>query len=119
MISVKVQGIKRLVSNLKGLEDGRIYNETISEVADCTLTRAMQLVPVDTGKLKASIKKEKHSESSYSVTAHAENKQGVDYAQFVEYGCRTIFKPFLRPAQHECVDKAGTIFGNKLRKQWK
>ena len=119
MIRVKIRGLQKLINNFKALESSEIYDEVVSEVAECTYKRALSLVPVDTGKLKASIKKDKISDSIYTVSAHAENSKGKDYAVFVEYGSPTIHKPFLRPAQHECVVKAGIIFGSKLRKQWK
>jgi len=140
--SVKVKGLNRLIANLKGLEKLDIYDKTISEVADKTVKYAKKNCPVKTGKLRNSIHKEKKSDAKYKVSAYAENKKGIDYAQFMEFGFimrsgepylgimppievgdmtrgRSGYHPFLRPAQHKAIDEAGKIFDKKLRKAWK
>lgn len=72
--------------------------KAMEQVAD----RARNLVPVDTGKLKATIRVRRlKDETVLNVRTYAGNrdKGGAFYAHMVEYGTvKMAKKPFLRPA---------------------
>lgn len=65
---------------------------------------AKNLCPVKTGKLKNSIKlTETQNGEIFIVSANAKNKNGLNYAKFVEFDPR-IARPFLYPAFYNNVD---------------
>lgn len=64
---------------------------------------AKQLVPVDTGALKASI----HVEEGGSEARVVAGNEQVDYAPYVEYGTRhEAAQPFMTPAAEQVKKKA-------------
>lgn len=94
-LSVKVQGIDNVVSRVKLLVP-RIAKAT-EEAVDATLlaieTDAKLLAPVDTGRLRSDIRREKTGRFSGKVATN------VVYAPYVEFGTRTNrAQPFLGPA---------------------
>jgi len=94
-VSVKIEGGQEIVDNL------HIWNTKIlNKVSDIIQTGAfnimrdsVRMAPIDTGALRASIKKRKID----ALTA--EVYDGVEYGVYQEYGTRYIkAKPFMRPA---------------------
>ena len=66
---------------------------TVKEAALKCETYAKDVVPVDTGALKASIKAEKETETAWTVAPTTE------YAIYVEFGTRKMSaQPYMRPA---------------------
>ena len=76
----------------------KIVNDSIDKInktlANAVVTKAKQLVAVDTGALKSSIKENNITEKNTTEVGSAE-----DYAVYVEYGTRRQgAQPFLEPA---------------------
>jgi HK97 gp10 family phage protein len=69
-----------------------VTEAAISDFADDVVVHMKGIVPVDTGELKGSIKKEKQGKG-YTV-----GPRGVDYAEFVENGTsRSPAQPYVAP----------------------
>lgn len=92
------------------------------------VTRAKQLVAVDTGALQKSIRKEKHAWPAGNVTyigiragGYVRNPRTgrlVHYAQFIEYGTsRTYPRPFMRPALAWGMRRLPNYFWSNLSKR--
>ena len=120
MISVKIFGINRLISNLNQINP-ELFNDVKKSVVDEAYDYARQYAMVDKGELKDSIYK---TGDTIGATA--------PHAVWNEWGCYNIpegtrvnYKgnigrtPFLRPAAQKAVGNAGKIFGDKLRYRFK
>lgn len=72
----------------------------VARLADAIVADAKRLVPVDTGALRATIRRsEVGDDGRVAVTAGSAT---VDYAAHVEYGTsRGPAQPYLRPAVHK------------------
>lgn len=93
----RVEGKDRLIRRIRSIAAGmkRGGDSGASESAERIKDRARALAPVDTGKLRDSIKVEKVATGKYEVGPGDE----VDYALFVELGTsRTRAQPYMRPA---------------------
>ena len=89
-------------------------DESAAMVADMTVSRAKQIVPVRTGTLQRSIAAKRLAVCYYAVGSV------VVYAPFVEFG--TMFmrpQPFLRPAMAEMALRFPDLFGDALRVNWR
>lgn len=76
--------------------------------AEAVKDRAQEIVPVDTGALKASIHVEEAGRGSYQVVA------STHYAAFVEYGTHKMAaQPYLTPASRQV--RGLPFFANALR----
>lgn len=105
-VSVKIKqnrlpGISKRVNNLA--------TDTARESAELTATLAKQMVPVDSGDLKESIRVEQDGDG-YVAAPH------TDYDIFVEYGTSdTPAQPYMTPA----AERGGNMFLNNSREVWK
>ena len=83
--------------------------EALDKGADDARDRAKQLVPVDTGSLQKSIRKERQARPAGNIlytgiraggyVVNPKTKRLVDYASYVEYGTsRMRPQPYMRPA---------------------
>jgi len=109
-LNLELLGADRLTARLSRASERLDRNmvEGLNEAADQIVQDAKAVVPVDTGSLQRSIRKQHHvSEGhvhSIGVTAggyvtNFKTGRKVDYAVHVEYGTsRVAAKPFLRPA---------------------
>lgn len=101
--------------------------EMLNEAADFGVMRAKQLVPVATGALQRSIRREPDAQAEangFSVGVSAgdggvtnpRTGREVDYAGHVEYGTsRMPPKPYLRPALFEAAQNIPTLFMEKVK----
>lgn len=93
-MGIRARGLRAAQQRLERLAD-RIAGataEAIDEFADEVVDHMKGVVPVDTGKLRDSIAKDKEGDS---VTV---GPRGVDYAGFVEYGTsRSPAQPYVAP----------------------
>jgi len=92
-ITVKIDGIKELQSKFKLIENDiqDILSKSVSQGAAVIEREAKQIVHVDTGRLRNSIREIKTESSA----TRAESQVGTD----VEYGPDVEFRyPYLRPA---------------------
>lgn len=109
-LNVELLGADRLIARL-GRASDRLDPEILqglNEVAERVVDDAKAIVPVDTGSLQKSIRKQHHVSEGYihsiAVTAggyvvNPKTGQIVDYAHFVEYGTsRTVPRPFMQIA---------------------
>jgi len=91
----------------KAFEESAV--EALDKTADDVRDRAKQLVPVDTGSLRKSIRKERRALPAGKIIytgvraggyiVNPKTRRIVDYAAHVEYGTsRTRPQPYLRPA---------------------
>ena len=81
------QRLRRLADNIAGVTE-----EAVAEFAADVETHMKGIVPVDTGKLRDSIKAEQAG-NGYTV-----GPRGVDYAEYVEHGTsRSPAQPYVAP----------------------
>lgn len=80
-------------NNLSNHEAGRALDDALGDGAVEIQATAQQQAPVDTGRLRSSIKTDKVGGAHYEVSTD------VDYAEYQEYGTRyQSGTPFMRPA---------------------
>lgn len=91
--------------------------------ANVVRDRAREIVPIDTGTLKKSIRsiqrKAKQGEVMFSVTPSKGGKNSGWYAHFIEFGTsKQVAQPFLRPAfeqsQDDCLTKAKEYIAKRI-----
>jgi len=111
-VTVRVVGRERLIKRIKEmLVDARegAQDET-REVAEFIQRRAKEFVPVDTGRLRDSIRINQTGKAAYNVGPGDE----VEYAEYVEFGTsRTPAQPYMRPA----LEEARREFPRALRRR--
>lgn len=93
----RIEGRGRVRRRIRELSAGmRTGGQTAAaETAEAIRQRAKNLAPVDTGKLRDSIRTDKVGPDQYEVGPGDE----VEYAMYVEYGTsRTPAQPYMRPA---------------------
>lgn len=93
-MGIRARGLRAAQNRLNSLADriAGATEEAISDFADEVVDHMKGVVPVDTGKLRDSIKKEA---SGLNVTV---GPRGVEYASYVEYGTsRGPAQPYVRP----------------------
>lgn len=105
--------------------------ETLNEAADFGVMRAKQLVPVATGALQRSIRREPDAQAEangFSVGVSAggggvvnpRTGREVEYAAHVEYGTsRTVPQPYLRPALFEAAQSIPRLFKDEVERRMK
>lgn len=96
MITLEVRGITGLVANLHAFERGVGENvrAAVRRAGEDVEDLAKQLVPVDTGRLRSSIRTT-YSDGGLTFRTLSD----VEYAPFVEFGTsRSPAQPFLFPA---------------------
>lgn len=104
--------------------------EALNKTADDARDRAKELVPIDTGSLKKSIRKERHAWPAGNITyvgiraggyiTNPKTGRKVDYARYVEYGTsRQRPQPYLRPALVWAMKKTPDHFWKALSKRVK
>lgn len=98
-MSENVKGLQKLISTLNQIPkelEGEV--EGVLEVVAQTIeSDAKQKAPIDTGKLRQSIKAQKVNSKTYEIRANATGL--APYAPFVEFGTRFMrAQPFLFPA---------------------
>jgi len=109
-IDIELVGIDRLIARLGKASEtlDPKTDEGLSEVADRIVADAKAMVPIDTGSLQRSIRKQHHVSEGHihnlgvSAGGYATNPRTgriVSYAVHVEYGTsRMAPKPYLRTA---------------------
>ena len=110
-IYVEVIGGDRVKAVLRRVIDGmdEKVSAALQEVAEVIKEDAKTLCPVDTGSLRASIRREAVARPAGDIwevgvraggyVTNPKTRRKVDYAKYVEFGTsRTRPKPFLRPA---------------------
>jgi len=110
-IYVEVIGGDRVKAVLRRVIDGmdEKVSAALREVAEVIKEDAKTLCPVDTGSLRASIRREAVARPAGDIwevgvraggyVTNPKTRRKVDYAKYVEFGTsRTRPKPFLRPA---------------------
>ncbi|QKY79501.1 hypothetical protein SEA_PHTOWN_18 [Streptomyces phage PHTowN] len=93
-MGINARGIRGAQQRLRRLSDrlAGVTDEAISEFADDVTNHMKGVVPVDTGRLRDSISKEKAGDS-YTV-----GPRGVEYAEYVENGTsRSPAQPYVAP----------------------
>jgi len=104
--------------------------EALDKTADEARDRAKELVPVDTGSLRKSIRKERRALPAGDIIytgvraggyiVNPKTKQIVNYAKHVEYGTsRNRPQPYLRPALVWALRKTPNHFWKALSKRVK
>lgn len=91
----------RIMRQMEQAVDG-----TLQEAGDEAVATARRLVPVDTGRLRASIRRTEVRTAGgiaeVDVTADARNDSGDEYGIYVERGARgRPARPFIEPAAEE------------------
>lgn len=100
---------KRHLSQTMPVAFKKSLEDALNKAAEDGKERAKHLVPVDTGSLKRSIRRERHAWPAKNIIytgiraggyiRHPLTGRYVDYAGYVEYGTRHQRpQPFLRPA---------------------
>lgn len=106
-----LKGLEQLVRNAE--DSSQIVAEVSREMAEYIVTRAKELVPVDTGILQESI----HYEGDYpsfTFVANAMNK-GEYYGVYVEYGTSMQSpQPYLEPAVKEGLKEHRAIMKDQI-----
>jgi HK97 gp10 family phage protein len=100
--SASVAELQRAMDRLSRQAEGRLARNATMAAARLVAEFARQVVPVRTGRLKASIKarRPKNRRNAKPVTAYA--NAAARYAFIVEHGsAHSAAKPFLRPAVDE------------------
>ena len=109
-IRVEIQGVDKMVSNLKKLNktaSRRALGKSAKAGAEPIVTRAKQLAPVDTGRLRDSIRSKFAYRSSNTVrveiSSNMKKKPGSKswhtYDYYQEFGTsQHPAQPFMRPA---------------------
>lgn len=95
-----LSGVNAAVRELrrKGDEVLNAAKTALKDGVDIIVADAKSRCPVDTGKLRDSIKAvDVANGAAYEITADATNSKGVAYGQFVEFSPK-INKPFMYPA---------------------
>jgi len=96
-----VKGIDKLMVDLDKIEHQK-YTEVLKFIGLEVERKAVDIVPVDTGRLKASISTEVVDDDTVETGPNASPKSGVkpvEYAVYVEYGTyKMAAQPYMRPA---------------------
>jgi len=104
--------------------------ESLDRAAGDARDRAKQLVPVDTGSLRRSIRKERHAWPAHNIIytgvraggyiVNPKTGRRVNYAAYVEYGTsRQRPQPYLRPALRWAARRIPGYFWKALSKRVK
>lgn len=96
-VRVRVIGEERLLARIRDIIDAMKSGSATGtrDAAEFIKDRAQQLVPVDTGRLRDSIRVNEIGPRSYTVGPGDE----VEYADYVEFGTsRMAAQPYMRPA---------------------
>lgn len=93
--------------------------DRLETAAGYVMGRARQLVPVDSGNLRESIRvvrlkgDQRQNVRVYAGNRKRRNEGGAFYAHMVEFGTVNMpAKPFLRPAFNECKNRIKDIVQN-------
>ncbi len=104
--AMSLEGVEKAVQKLreKGEQVVEAAKLAIKKGANTIYEDAKSRCPVDTGKLRDSLKNTAVAEgAAYEITANAKNSKGVPYGKFVEFGVNG--KPFFYPAFDAHVDE--------------
>lgn len=115
-IRVEIEGVEQLISNLGKINKNatrRSLGKAAKAGAEPIAKRAKELAPVDTGKLKSSIRPKFAYRSSRAVrveissTLKKKGKSWHSYDYYQEFGTsQHPAQPFMRPAADEQKEKA-------------
>lgn len=95
-----ISGVDEAVRKLreKGEHVLAAAKSALKDGVDLIVSDAKSRCPVDTGKLRDSIKAVDVAQgAAYELSANAKNQKGISYGQFVEFSPK-INRPFLYPA---------------------
>jgi len=122
-MEIEIVGFRELEDKLSNLDVKlkRALEEALEEIAEKIRDDAKDLVPVDTGSLRKSIRVEKEGELQVSVIAggggviNPRTGREVDYAGFVEFGTsRMSPQPYMQPALEKNRDELLNIVKRKI-----
>ena len=122
-MEIEILGFRELEDKLSNLDVKlkRALEEALEEIAEKIRDDAKDLVPVDTGSLRKSIRVEKEGELQVSVIAgdggviNPRTGREVDYAGFVEFGTsRMSPQPYMQPALEKNRDELLNIVKRKI-----
>lgn len=128
-LELEVYGTNKLMARLVKLPKSLdlASAEGIKEVAELIRDHAKAICPVDTGSLRASIRKQVYASpathihrvgvSAGGYKINPKTGRRVDYASFVEFGTsRMRAQPYMRPAMERYKDKLPKIVKANIRK---
>ena len=122
-MEIEIAGFRELEDKLSNLDEKlkRALAEALKEIAEKIRDDAKDLVPVDTGSLRKSIRVEKEGELQVSVIAggggviNPRTGREVDYAGYVEFGTsRMSPQPYMQPALEKNRDEILKIVKRKI-----
>ena len=130
-LKLEWKGVDALMRHLeKTMPDAfdQSMTDAMEETAQLGKERARELVPVDTGALKNSIRVERFATPAGYITYTGIRAGGyirnprtnklVDYASYVEYGTsRQRPQPYLRPAVEYAMKRLPDLFWRKLSRR--
>lgn len=128
---IKMEGLKEMQNDVRNAMDEDYWNEVVEETGKKAFKYAQDMCPVDTGKLRDSLKLE-IDETNYIIGTD------VRYASYNEFGSvytpaggvreplvttdtsgSTCYRPFVRPAIMKANKDARELFGKKWYEIWK
>jgi HK97 gp10 family phage protein len=120
-ISVTVKGTEQLATKFRRLQfamRGDILVAAASVGAEVIKAESKNIVPVDTGNLRASITSEETSRSDTSASVAVGYGKQAPYGKYVELGTsRMAAQPFLRPPMTTHRDQAIRAVTDSLKRQ--
>lgn len=111
-VAISQQNLREVEARLreKGQEFFKAAKVALEECVDEIVADAKSRSPVDTGKLRDSIRKEKEQNGmAFKIHVDAQNSKGEAYGQYVEFSPRG--HPFLYPA----IDAHTGEVGGRIR----
>lgn len=106
MINANIKGLDKILDNIDTYTEEMDIGvqSVVEEVVELIATKAMDLAPVDTGKLRRSIKYTVKKMTKDIIAGNIE--VAVKYAKHIEYGTSdTKAQPFLEPAIEEGIKR--------------
>lgn len=110
--------LQRKLSGLASAMQGQVLGNAALAGAEVVKSESKNIVPVDTGNLRASITSELGEVSTHKATAHVGYGKQAPYGKFIELGTsRMSAQPFLRPALVTTRGRAIEEVRNALKRQ--
>lgn len=109
--------VKNVVDKIRAYGDEVLFaaKSALKDGVELIVQDAKSRCPVDTGKLKNSIKAvDVYEGAVYELSADAQNSKGIAYGQFVEFSPK-INKPFMYPALDAHKDTVSENVKNAIK----
>ena len=117
--NVSIIGGKEIAKRLRNMEDAAsgILMKAAMKGGEIALDDARKKCPVDSGRLRNSLKLEELSSTPRKATVKVDYDKGIKYGAFVELGASgRKANPFMRNAVDENIDKINDAVTNTLVK---